>query len=116
MFRESEPQESMPTGPVPTIFEAVVKQLCIKAMYNTHKVVLAPHVVYTRHGDLFIDAITVARNGMLPREIKLGVFKVAGLTDVQLSNRPFEISDLFEPDAERYIDTAVMKVEKAPAW
>lgn len=116
MFRETEPQESMPTGSVPTIFEAIVKQRCIKALYNTHKVVLAPHVVYTRHGDLFIDAVTVARNGMLPREVKLGVFKVAGLKDVQLTNREFEINDLFEPEAEKYADVVLMKVEKAPAW
>ncbi len=116
MFRDAEPQESLPTGPVPTIFEAIVKLRCINAVYNTHKVVLAPHIAYTRHGDLFIDAITVARNGMLPRELKLGTFKIAGLNDIRATARTFEISDLFEPAAERYEGVTLMMVEKAPAW
>ncbi len=102
-----------PAGPVPTILEAIVKQRCVTAVWNRDKVVLAPHVIYTRHGELFADAVTVARNNMLPREPKLGTYKIAGLADLKLSQRGFEPSDLFEPEAEKYAGTALMAVETA---
>ncbi len=100
-----------PSGTVPTLFEAIVKMRCVNATWNRDKIVLAPHVIYTRHGEVFVDAITVARNGMLPREAKLGTFKAAGLGDARLSSRTFEVNERFEPDAERYEGVALMKVE-----
>lgn len=104
-----------PAGSVPVVFEAIVKQLCLKATYNRDWVVLAPHVLYTKHGEIYVDAITVARNGMLPRESKLGTFKVAGLGELSLTGRDFEISDKFEPEAERYAGVTLMAVERAAA-
>ncbi len=104
-----------PTGPVPTLFAAIVKQLCVNATYNRDKVVLAPHVAYTRHGELYVDAVTVARNGMLPREEKLGTFKVSGLGEPKLTGRDFAISRLYEPEAERYVGCTLVAVEPASA-
>lgn len=109
------PADAAPSGPMPIILEAVVRQLCVNATYNRDKIVLAPHVVYTRHGELYVDAITVARNGMLPREPKLGSFKVTGLGDVRLTGRDFAISDLYEPEAERYAGCALIAVEPVAA-
>ncbi len=104
-----------PTGPVPTLFAAIVKQLCVNATYNRDKVVLAPHIAYTRHGELYVDAITVARNGMLPREEKLGTFKVTGLGDPKLTGRAFAVSGLYEPEAERYTGCTLVAVDPTPA-
>lgn len=111
MFRPDEPQEPAPMTGVPTIFEAIVKQLCVTATWNRDKVVLAPHVIYTRHGELFVDAITVARNNMLPRGAKLGTYKLAGFGDLKLTSRAFVPSALFEPEAERYEGVKLMTVE-----
>lgn len=105
----------MPTNVTPVVFEAIVRQQCITGIWNRSKVVLAPHVVYTRHGELFVDAITVARDNMLVRQPKLGTFKLGGLGEVALSQRAFEISDLFEPEAERYDGATLLKVERAAA-
>ncbi|MHA6723746.1 WYL domain-containing protein [Sphingomonas sp. RS2018] len=102
-----------PALALPTLFEAIVKQLCVKATYNRDWVVLAPHVLYTRHGEVYVDAITVARNGMLPREDKLGTFKVSGLGDPTLTGRAFVPNAIFEPDAEKYDGVALLKVEPA---
>ncbi|HET9510753.1 MAG TPA: hypothetical protein VFO80_06330 [Sphingomonas sp.] len=104
-----------PTGPVPTLFAAIVKQLCVNATYNRDKIVLAPHVAYTKHGELYVDAITVARNGMLPREEKLGSFKVTGLGEPKLTGRAFTISSLYEPEAERYVGSTLVAVESVAA-
>ena len=79
------------------------------------KVVLAPHVAYTKHGELYVDAVTVARNGMLPREEKLGSFKVTGLGEPKLTGRAFTVSRLYEPDAERYVGATLVAVEPASA-
>ena len=113
MFRSTsdEDQPEVPQGAVPTLFAAIVKQLCVNVTYNRDKVVLAPHVAYTRHGELYVDAVTVARNNMLPREEKLGTFKVTGLGAPRLSGRAFDVSALYEPEAERYSGCALVAVE-----
>lgn len=104
-------QRIMPTGPAPTIFEAIVKRQCVAATYNRGMVVLAPHIIYTRHGELYVDAMTVTRDGTPPREPKLGTFKLDGLVDLTLRDDAFEISALFERDAERYVGETLMAVE-----
>lgn len=113
MYRSTSSDDApqAPSGAVPTIFEAIVKQRCINATWNRDWFVLAPHVIYTRHGEVFIDAITIARNGMLPREEKLGTFKVAGLGDPRLTGREFTPSALFEPEAEKYAGVTLMTVD-----
>lgn len=105
---ERQPDEAKP----PIIFEAIVRQRCVTAIYNRMHVLLAPHIAYTRHGDLFIDAVTIERDGNPPREEKLGTFKLAGLNDVTLTDRMFAISALFEPEAEKYDGAALIKVER----
>ncbi|HWV11807.1 MAG TPA: hypothetical protein VN110_00780 [Sphingobium sp.] len=73
-----------------TFFEAIALQKCIKATYNKMVVTLAPHILYTRHDEMFIDAVTVEREGAPPRELKLGTFKLAGLNDVSILDETFE--------------------------
>ena len=73
-----------------TIFEAIALQKCLKATYNKLVVKLAPHILYTRHDEMFIDAVTVEREGGPPRELKLGTFKLAGLNDVTVLDETFE--------------------------
>lgn len=97
------------------IIEAIARQVCVSATYNRTRVLLAPHILYTRHGALFVDAVTLERDGQPPREPKLGSFKIDGLGAVALDDRPFSISTLFEPRTERYEGTALFAVEDAPA-
>lgn len=112
---DADDQQEAPQGAVPTLFAAIVKQLCVNVTYNRDKIVLAPHVAYTRHGELYVDGVTVARNNMLPREEKLGTFKVSGLGEPQLTARAFAVSRLYEPEAEKYAGCALIAVEVAPA-
>ena len=101
-----------PTGPVPTMFEAIVRQLAVTATYNKGTVTIAPHILYTRHGEIYVDAITVERDGKPPREEKLGTFKLEGLGDPTLTARAFNPSTLFEPAAEKYEGVTLMAVEQ----
>ena len=101
-----------PSGPVPTIFEAIVRRQCIVATYNRVTMTLAPHVIYTRHGDLFIDAVAIDRDGKPPREEKIGTFKLAGLNDMKLTERSFPANPLFHANDAKYAE-ALIAVEAA---
>ncbi len=102
-----------PSGPVPTMFEAIVRQLTVTATYNKGVVTFAPHILYTRHGEIYVDAVTVERDGKPPREEKLGTFKLDGLGQPALTERAFKPSALFEPAAEKYEGVTLMAVEQA---
>mgnify|MGYP004540417995 CR=1 FL=1 len=92
------------------VFEAIVKQMCLAASYNRGEVVLAPHVVYSKHDELYIDATTLERDGKPPKEEKLGTFKLSGLVSPRVTPRRFTRSELFDPADPKYA-TALVKVE-----
>ena len=96
----------------PTVLEAIVKKLAVAATYNRGQVTLAPHVLYTRHGELYLDAVTIERDGQPPKEVKLSTFKLAGLSPLRLTARRFTVSSLYRPADARYIDVTLMAVEK----
>jgi hypothetical protein len=110
MYLSDSPSES-PAGTTPIILEGIVRQRCITATYNRAAIVVAPHVLYTRHGELYVDAVTVSRNMVMAREVKLGTYKLSGLSAVRLTGREFEASDLFDIEAEKYAGAVLMAVE-----
>ncbi|SEN19736.1 hypothetical protein SAMN05192583_2209 [Sphingomonas gellani] len=94
----------------PIVFEAIVKQLAIAATYNRGEVTLAPHILYTRHGELYLDAVTLERDGKPPREVKMGTFKLAGLQPLRLTARRFIPSELFQSADEKYVGVTLMAI------
>ena len=102
---------SAPDPDTPLFLEAIVKQQAVAATYNRTALTLAPHILYTKHGDLHVDAVTLERDGRPPKEEKLGTFKLAGLSAVRLTPRRFAPSALFQPAVERYAGETVMAVE-----
>lgn len=101
---------SSPDPATPVFLEAIVKQQAVAATYNRVQVIFAPHVLYTRHGDLHVDAVTIERDGKPPKEAKLGTFKLAGLSAVRLTPRRFVRSAAFDPQSDRYAGETVMAV------
>ncbi|RJF93886.1 hypothetical protein [Sphingomonas cavernae] len=93
------------------LLEAIALRKCVTATYNRGTVKLAPHILYTRHDELFIDAVTVSRDGKPPREIKIGTFKVSGLSDLALDDEPFAPEPGFDADAEKYAGVALFAVQ-----
>ena len=105
--------ERLPAAPpatTPVVFEAIVKQLAITATYNRAEVTLAPHIAYTKHGELYIDAVTLERDGKPPKETKVGAFKLAGLSPLRITARRFTASGLFNPHDPRYQDVTLVAV------
>jgi hypothetical protein len=97
----------------PTVFEAIVRRRCLAATYNRTDVTLAPHVIYTRHDELFIDAVVVDRDGKPPKEVKVGTFKLAGLGAVRLTPRSFAPYSVFDANDAKYAGVALLMVEPA---
>ena len=100
-----------PPATTPVVFEAIVKQLAIAASYNRGEVTLAPHIIYTRHGELYVDAVTLERDGKPPKEMKLGAFKLAGLAPLRITARRFTVSSLFHRKDARYEGVTLMAVD-----
>ena len=98
----------------PIVLEAIVRQFCLSATYNRKRMILAPHILYTRNGALYADALVVSRENMLAREPKIGTFKLDGLSELVLTQRAFEISPLFEPWLDKYRGETLMAVEAEP--
>ena len=100
-------------APLPTeiILEAIARQICVAAVYNRSAVTLAPHILYTKHDALFVDAITVERDGKPPKELKLGAFKLVGLGEIGRTNRRFSTSALFDPSDSKYTGATLFAVQ-----
>lgn len=96
---------------MPILFEAIVRTRCVEATYNNGHVVLAPHVAFTRHGEVYVGATTIERDGQPPREEKVGLFKLAGLTGFALTERAFTPSAVFDPKDERFAAGTLIAVE-----
>lgn len=97
--------------PSKILLEAIALHKSITARYNRGTVRLAPHILYTRHGELHVDATTLERDGQPPRETKLGTFKLAGLTDLALDGGSFELFAEFDPAAARYQGETLFAIE-----
>jgi hypothetical protein len=93
------------------ILQAIALKKCLRATYNRLEMKLAPHILYTRHDDMHVDAVALEKAGQPPRERKLGTFKLVGLSNMSLSEDDFEIEPFFEREAERYSGVTLFVVE-----
>ena len=105
-------EAAAPVGQVPTILEAIVHKKCVSSIYNRSELTLAPLILYTRHDELHLDAVALERDGKLPREMKIGTYRLSGLGSVQLVDRVFVPLDGFDPLAERYCGVTLMAVDR----
>ncbi len=92
------------------IFEGIATRTCITATYNRMLILLAPHILYTKHDELYLDGVTMKRDGELPREVKMGAFKVTGLNDLALSEQAFVPHTAWNAQDEKYAGVTVFAV------
>ncbi len=95
-------------SPTELISFAISREICVLAEYNRSETVLAPQSVFERNGELFMKAVTLETDDRVPKVLKLGTFKLAGLTQIRLASRTFPAAELFREveDARRRIDQA----------
>ena len=87
--------------------QAMERRVCVRWTYNRTLMRAAPHVLYKRHGDLFVDAVVIERNGATPAEMKLGTFKLAGLSSLALTEEPLVLMPALVVDDGRYLEEVV---------
>lgn len=92
------------------ILEAIALKRCIEVTFNRMRMKLAPHILYSRHGELFLDAVAVEREGRTPDEAKLGRFKVAGLQIAQVIAKPFQPLPAFNAGNQNYREATLVAV------
>ncbi|MDH4746755.1 hypothetical protein [Sphingomonas sp.] len=111
MFLSHEVDPPAAPAPItPMVLEGIVRQKCLAATYNRTAMILAPHILYTRHDALHVDAVVVSKEGLPPREEKIGTFKLDGLKDVAVLEQTFVPSALFDPGLEKYRGETLMAV------
>jgi len=72
-----------------TLMEAIARKLTVSARYNGNTIKLAPHLLFERHGDLFVGALNMSKIWRSEEERKLGHFKLNGLGLMELIGETF---------------------------
>lgn len=93
-----------------TLMEAIARQQLVETRYNGETIKLAPHLLFERHGDLFIGALNLGKNWRSDDERKLGQFKLAGLGSAELLDETFEPLPSYQAAAPRIDDTLVLAI------
>ena len=101
-----------PGEPAELIRHAINRKTCLRAVYNRMAIEVAPHILYTKHDDLFVDGVVLLREGKPPKEVKMGVFKLAGLSDLTLTLRKFEPHSMFDARDSKYADAMIQVVQR----
>lgn len=92
------------------LIEAIVRVRAVVARYNGELMKLAPHILFERHGDLFVSALNLGKNRPTEEAVRLGQFKLAGLEAVELLDEPFEPVASFAAAPPRPDDTLVLAI------
>ncbi len=93
-----------------TLMEAISRKLKVEAQYNGATIKLAPHLMFERHGDLFVSALNYGKVWRSDEEPRLGQFKLAGLSEAMLLSEEFEPLPNFKPVVPRESDVMVLAV------
>jgi hypothetical protein len=98
------------TEPRITFMEAIARKRTVTAQYNGNELKLAPHLLFERHGDLFVAALNLSKARREDDEPRLGQFKLAGLGSPRLLDEGFDPLPSFEAAAPRAEDVLILTV------
>lgn len=80
-----------------TLLEAIARRRRVTVKYNGAVLDLAPHLMFERHGDLFISALNINKKWRSDEEPRLGNFKLMGLNEASVSDEEFDPIPSFTP-------------------
>jgi len=92
------------------MIEAIAKKRLVSADYNGGEVVLAPHQLFSRRGELFVSAFNPRKNWRSEEERRLGHFKLAGLSNVALTDTGFDALPSFDRSLPHEFDEELFYV------
>ena len=89
------------------VIEAIALKRAITAEYNGTEMLLGPHLLFSRHDDLFLNALNLRKVWRSEEEKRLGAFKLDGLSKIAVTGESFEPISGFEPVPPRETDLQV---------
>jgi len=92
------------------MMEAIARKRAVEARYNGTVIKLAPHLLFERHGDLFVSALNMSKTWRSDEERRLGQFKLVGLADAELLDEEFDALPSFMPEAPRADDKLILAI------
>lgn len=92
------------------VLEAIARKRTVAARYNGGLYKLAPYQLFERHGDLFVSALNLNKVQRPDEDLKLGIFKLAGLQDAEVLDEAFQPASTYQSSAPRAEDVVVMSV------
>lgn len=83
-------EEAEPASIERSLMEGIALRKEVTAIYNGTEVRLAPHSLLSRHGALFVGALNLHRAKRESEEPRLGLFRLAGLSGVTVTDSTFD--------------------------
>lgn len=74
---------------------AIAEHRFVTVGYNRGVSTLAPYGLIERKGELYLSAVTIVREGVRPGRLRLGTFKAAGLSGLEMTPVPFSPGALY---------------------
>lgn len=105
---QQEPEAPQPDARA--IIEAIATRRLIRASYNDAALVLAPHHLFERHGELFVGAFNPAKGRRSDEAPKLGYFMLKGLSAIGVTDEEFEPLEDLPAALPRETDTLVFAI------
>lgn len=93
-----------------TLIEAIARKQMVAAQYNGKLMRLAPHLLFERHGDLYVSAFNMSKSWQSGDELRLGQFKLAGLVAAELLDESFDPLPSFEQSPPRGDDNLILAI------
>ncbi len=90
--------------------EAIIRQRAVAVRYNGTQFKIAPHILFERHGDLFVSALNLSKSWRDEDDQRLGQFKLAGLSDTELLEEGFDPLPSYRPLPPRDQDVVIVAV------
>jgi hypothetical protein len=90
--------------------EAIALKRPVSAIYNGAELLLLPHQLFARHGALFVSALNARRVWRSDEERRLGLYKLDGLSQVEVANDTFDPLPGFEPSPPREGDQHLFSI------
>lgn len=93
-----------------TLMEAIARRRAVIAQYNGEHIKLAPHLLFERRGDLYVQALNMSKPSRPDEQPRLGQFKLAGLIATKLLDERFDPMPDFDANPPHPSDASVLAV------
>lgn len=92
------------------VMEGITSKLAVTAYYNGGLIKLAPHLLFERHGGLYVHAENLSKASRPDSERRLGQFKLEGLVAARLLDESFDPLPRYAPIAPQPDDIVILTI------